>query len=73
MLLSNTITLFKESALVSAVGLADLMFIGGNISNSVGRPIEVLTSVAAIYFVIAFPLTRVVTRVEKGMLRKLAL
>ena len=27
----------------------------------------------AIYFVIAFPLTRVVTRVEKGMLRKLAL
>ena len=72
-LLSNTITLFKESALVSAVGLADLMFIGGNISNSVGRPIEVLTSVAAIYFVIAFPLTRVVTRVEKGMLRKLAL
>ena len=71
-LLSNCISLFKESALVSAVGMADLMFIGQNISNNTARPIEVLTAVALIYFVIAFPLTRLVTRVEKGMLRKLA-
>lgn len=71
-LLSNCISLFKESALVSAVGMADLMFIGQNISNNTARPIEVLTAVAMIYFVIAFPLTRLVTRVEKGMLRKLA-
>lgn len=71
-LLSNCISLFKESALVSAVGMADLMFIGQNISNNTARPVEVLTAVALIYFVIAFPLTRLVTRVEKGMLRKLA-
>lgn len=71
-LLSNCISLFKESALVSAVGMADLMFIGQNISNNTARPIEVLTAVALIYFVIAFPLTRLVTWVEKGMLRKLA-
>jgi polar amino acid transport system permease protein len=71
-LLSNCISLFKESALVSAVGMADLMFIGQNISNNTARPIEVLTAVALIYFVIAFPLTRLVTRVEKGMLKKLA-
>lgn len=71
-LLSNGISLFKESALVSAVGMADLMFIGQNISNNTARPIEVLTAVALIYFVIAFPLTRLVTRVEQGMLRKLA-
>lgn len=72
-LLSNAISLFKESALVSAVGMADLMFIGQNISNNTARPVEVLTAVALIYFVIAFPLTRLVTRLEKGMLRKLAL
>lgn len=71
-LLSNCISLFKESALVSAVGMADLMFVGQNISNSTGRPIEVLSAVALIYFVIAFPLTRLVTRIERRMLKKLA-
>ncbi len=71
-LLSNCISLFKESALVSAVGMADLMFIGQNISNNTARPVEVLTAVAFLYFVIAFPLTRLVTRVEGRMLRKLA-
>lgn len=71
-LLSNAISLFKESALVSAVGMADLMFIGQNISNNTARPVEVLTAVALIYFVIAFPLTRLVTRIERRMLRKLA-
>ncbi len=70
--LSNGISLFKESALVSAVGMADLMFIGQNISNNTARPVEVLTAVALIYFVIAFLLTRLVTRIERGMLRKLA-
>lgn len=71
-LLSNCISLFKESALVSAVGMADLMFIGQNISNNTARPVEVLTAVALIYFVIAFPLTRAVTFIERRMLKKLA-
>lgn len=70
--LSNGISLFKESALVSAVGMADLMFIGQNISNNTARPVEVLTAVALIYFVIAFLLTRFVTRIERGMLRRFA-
>ncbi|HXH02354.1 MAG TPA: amino acid ABC transporter permease [Candidatus Competibacteraceae bacterium] len=71
-LLSNCISLFKESALVSAVGMTDLMFVGQNISNNTARPIEVLTAVALIYFVIAFPLTRAVTVIERRILRKLA-
>jgi len=71
-LLSNCLSLFQECALVSAVGMPDLMFIGQNISNNTARPIEMLTAVALIYFVIAFPLTRLVTRIETGMLRKLA-
>jgi polar amino acid transport system permease protein len=72
-LLSNCVSLFKESALVSAVGMADLMFVGQNISNNTARPIEVLTVVALIYFVIAFPLTRAVTHVERRVLAKLAI
>jgi polar amino acid transport system permease protein len=71
-LLSNVVSLFKESALVSAVGMADLMYVGQNISNNTARPIEVLTVVALIYFVIAFPLTRLVTVIEQRILRRLA-
>ncbi|WP_210526204.1 amino acid ABC transporter permease [Rubellimicrobium arenae] len=71
-LLSNTISLFKESSLVSAVGMADLMFVGQNISNNTARPVEMLTAVALIYFAVAFPLTRAVSVLEGRILRKLA-
>lgn len=72
-LLSNFVSLFKESALVSAVGMADLMFVGQNISSNIAKPVEVLTVVAVIYFVVAFPLTRAVTVIERKMLAKLAI
>ena len=72
-LLSNFVSLFKESALVSAVGMADLMFVGQNISNNIAKPVEVLTVVAVIYFIVAFPLTRAVTMIERRMLAKLVI
>ncbi len=72
-LLSNCVSLFKESALVSAVGMADLMFVGQNISNNTARPVEALTIVALIYFAIAFPLTRAVSIIEARILKKLAI
>lgn len=71
-LLSNVVSLFKESALISSVGVADLMFVGQNISNSTARPIEFLTVTGLIYFAIAFPLTRLVGLVEHRMLRRYA-
>lgn len=72
-LLSNSVTLFKESALVSAVGMADLMFQGENISDATARPLEVLTTVAIIYFAIAFPLTQFVSLLERRILRRMAM
>lgn len=72
-LLSNVVSLFKESAIVSAVGMVDLLFVGQNISNMTARPIEILTTVALIYFVVAFPLTRLVTWLETRTLRKFAI
>jgi polar amino acid transport system permease protein len=72
-LLSNSVTLFKESALVSAVGMADLMFQGESISNATARPLEVLTTVAFMYFAVGFPLTQVVSRVERRILRRMAI
>lgn len=71
-LLSNCTVLFKESALVSAVGMADLMFVSQNISSHTGHPFEILTGAALIYFVIAFPLTRAVTILEQKVLNHLA-
>lgn len=71
-LLSNIVSLFKESALISSVGVADLMFVGQNVSNSTARPVEFLTTVAIIYFLVAFPLTRLVGVVEMRFLRRFA-
>jgi len=71
-LLSNIVSLFKESALISSVGIADLMFVGQNISNSTARPVEFLSTVAAIYFLVAFPLTRLVGLIEARLLRRFA-
>ena len=72
-LLSNCVTLFKESALVSAVGMADLMYQGQMIADATARPVEILTATAVIYFIIAFSLTRIVTFYEQGFLSKMKL
>ncbi|MGF6875820.1 amino acid ABC transporter permease [Paraburkholderia sp. MM5477-R1] len=69
-LLSNVVSLFKESALVSALGMADLMFVSQNIANTSARPVEVLTSTALIYFAVAFPLTRCVSGIERKVLQR---
>ncbi|RKE37197.1 amino acid ABC transporter membrane protein 2 (PAAT family) [Paraburkholderia sp. BL23I1N1] len=71
-LLSNIVSLFKESALISSVGIADLMFVGQSISNATARPVEFLTAVAVIYFLVAFPLTRLVGFIELRFLRRFA-
>ncbi|HDR9173110.1 TPA: amino acid ABC transporter permease [Burkholderia vietnamiensis] len=71
-LLSNIVSLFKESALISSVGVADLMFVGQSISNATARPVEFLTAAAIIYFMVAFPLTRLVGLVESRFLKRFA-
>jgi len=63
-ILSNIISLFKESTLVSAVGMVELMYTAQSISNITARPIEILTAVALIYFVIGYGFSWVVSSVE---------
>jgi polar amino acid transport system permease protein len=55
--LSQSISLFKDTALVSTLGVADLMYQARVLATETYRPIEILTTAALIYFVIAFPLT----------------
>ncbi|MFC7397366.1 amino acid ABC transporter permease [Chelatococcus sp. GCM10030263] len=63
-ILSNVISLFKESTLVSAVGMVELMYTAQTISNVTARPIEILTAVALIYFVIGYGFSLAVSWVE---------
>ncbi|WP_429817446.1 amino acid ABC transporter permease [Ensifer sp. B1-9] len=71
-LMSNLVSLFKESALVSAVGVVELMYTAQNISNVTARPVEVLTTAALVYFVIGWSLTRLVNAAERRLLVKMA-
>jgi len=63
-ILSNSVSLFKESSLVSTVAIADLMYQGRLVSTTTYRPIEVLTLVAIVYFVVAFPVTILIRSLE---------
>ncbi|TAN26543.1 MAG: amino acid ABC transporter permease [Actinomycetota bacterium] len=63
-LLSISVNLFKDTSLVSALGVSDLMFLGESVATNVFRPLEILTTVAVIYFLVAFPITILVRRLE---------
>lgn len=63
-LLSLSISLFKDTSLVSTLGVGDLMYQGRVIATQTYRPIEILTSVAVIYFIIAFPISMLTRRLE---------
>ena len=55
--LSLSISLFKDTSLVSTIGVADLMYQARVLSTETYRPMEILTVAALIYFIIAFPCT----------------
>jgi polar amino acid transport system permease protein len=60
--LSQSISLFKDTSLVSTLGVADLMYQARVLSTETYRPLEILTVAALVYFVLAFPCT-IATRV----------
>ena len=63
-LISLSIGLFKETSLVSTLGVADLMYQGRLIATQTYRPLEILTAVAIIYFLVALPVTLAARRLE---------
>jgi polar amino acid transport system permease protein len=63
-LMTNGIGAFQQSALVSLVAIADLMYQGKLLATQTYRPIETLTTVALLYFAIAFPVAQAVKLVE---------
>lgn len=67
-ILSLDISMFKDTSLVSALGVGDLTFQGNILSSQTYRPMEIFTGVAIIYFVVAFPLTLITSVIERRLI-----
>jgi polar amino acid transport system permease protein len=68
-LISTSVALFKDTALVSTLGVADLMYNGQLAAINTYRPLEILTVVALVYFAVAFPVTMLLRRLEIRLAR----
>jgi len=62
---SSMIVLLKESSLASVIAVAELTYQGQVLQAATFRPIEILTVVAVIYFVLTFPLSLGVQHLER--------
>ncbi len=63
-LLTQTIVLFQDVSLVYAIGAADFFGAADKITQRDMRPIEMYTTVAVVYFIICFSLSRLVKRLQ---------
>ena len=57
----------KNTSLVSVVAVGDLLYQGSVITTASYRPLEVYTTIAALYFLVLFPLTLLADRLEARM------
>ncbi len=64
-LLSIAINGFKDTALVSVIGVVDLMFAANTAATQTYRSLEILTGAALLYFVVAFPVSLFVSYLER--------
>ncbi|QDF95573.1 amino acid ABC transporter permease [Azoarcus sp. DD4] len=63
-LLTQTIVLFQDVSLVYAIGATDFFGAADKITQRDLRPVEMYTTVAVVYFVICFSLSRLVKRLQ---------
>lgn len=71
-LITNMVGIFQQSALVAIISIEDLMYQGRFIGSQTFRYIEVLTTVALIYFAISFPVSQLVAYFERRNDRMMA-
>lgn len=63
-LLTQTIILFQDVSLVYAIGATDFFGAADKITQRDLRPVEMYTTVAVVYFIICFTLSRFVKRLQ---------
>ncbi|OHE63088.1 MAG: arginine ABC transporter permease [Treponema sp. GWA1_62_8] len=61
------IVVIKESSIVSIIGIADLMYKADTIRGNTFQPFEPLLVAALIYFLMTFPLSKLLAHVERRM------
>lgn len=59
------IALFKDTAVVSAIAAPEIMFYARNLVTSTFETAFIYLMVAVLYFVLAFPMARIVDRLER--------
>jgi His/Glu/Gln/Arg/opine family amino acid ABC transporter permease subunit len=62
---TTTIYLIKDTALASAIGTPELLRVGQLIAVETFRPVETLTLVAVLYFVVTYPVALLIGRLER--------
>ena len=62
---NQSVTQLKNTSLLYVVAVPDLMYTGSIVVAETYRPLEVYTSVAAMYFVMLYPMTRLAKRLER--------
>lgn len=65
--INQTVLQLKNTSLVSVVAVGDLLYQGSVITAAIYRPLEIYTFVAALYFIILYPLTLVSQWAEKRL------
>ncbi|CAB1075505.1 ABC transporter, permease protein (cluster 3, basic aa/glutamine/opines) [Olavius algarvensis Delta 1 endosymbiont] len=65
--LERIIELMKTTTLVSAISYSDLLFQANAISQLTYRPLEVFTAAAAMYFMVLFPTSVAVRKLERRL------
>jgi polar amino acid transport system permease protein len=68
-LMNQSIIQLKNTSLVSVLAVPDLLYQGQAVAHDSYRPLEIYTLVAVIYFLILFPLTLLVGRLERRLAR----
>ncbi|MFB9971868.1 amino acid ABC transporter permease [Pseudoroseomonas cervicalis] len=68
-LMNQSIIQLKNTSLVSVLAVPDLLYQGEAAAHDSYRPLEIYTVVAIIYFVVLFPLTLLVGRLERRLAR----
>lgn len=64
---NELVVVIKESSIVSIIGIAELMYKADTVRGITFRPFEPLLVAAIIYFLMTFPLSKVLTRIEKRL------
>jgi polar amino acid transport system permease protein len=64
-ILSLNISMFKDTALVSTIAVADMMFRADQAARETYRSLEFYTFAALMYFVIAFPASLLTSYLER--------